>query len=93
MSASGPGRRLLLIAGVVVVAVRRRRRAAGGEVLDVAHDERRPPGLVARAEAAPGVAVEVLVEQHELVPERVAPEALVAAVHRLEPFHRGSRSM
>ena len=36
---------------------------------------------MARADTAAGVAMEILVEQHEIFPERIAGVALVAAVH------------
>ena len=42
--------------------------------------QRRPAGLVARAEAAAGVAVEVLVEQHQVAPVRIVGVARVVAV-------------
>jgi hypothetical protein len=40
-------------------------------VLQAAHRERGPPGLVARPHAPSVVAIEVLVEQHQLLPVRV----------------------
>src|SRR5262252_4513315 len=42
------------------------RPACGGALLDAADDERRPAGLVRGAEAAAVVAVEILVEQHQV---------------------------
>src|SRR4029079_16734502 len=50
------------------------------EVLEAAHDDRPPAGLVAGADPASGVAMEVLVKQDELAPAGIAGEALVAAV-------------
>src|SRR5215218_5155380 len=44
-------------------------------------DETCPPGLVAGAASAAGVAVEVFMEEHELAPVRVVVEEHVAAVH------------
>src|SRR5215831_15443679 len=49
-------------------------------ILDEADAERGPAGLVRGTEAAAGVAVEVLVEEHEVAPARVGGEARVAAV-------------
>src|SRR5215468_4324194 len=54
----------------------------GGDALDQVGGERGPPGLVAGAEAAAGVAMEVLVEQHEARERRIAGVALGAAVAR-----------
>ncbi len=52
---------------------------------DQVGDEPRPAGLVRRAEAGAGVAVEVLVERDQVVPGRVALEQLVAAEDRPPP--------
>ena len=43
-------------------------------------DQRRPAGLMARAAGRARVAVEVLVEQHQVPPVRVVGEARVVAV-------------
>src|SRR5207302_686359 len=47
-----------------------------------ARDERRPAGLVARAEAASGVAVEVFVKLHEIAPVRIVCESRIIAKTR-----------
>src|SRR5215831_14638431 len=54
----------------------------GGALLDATDDERRPPGLVGGAEATTVVAVEVLVEQHQVAPVRIARVARIVAVAR-----------
>src|SRR5205823_14752918 len=51
-----------------------------GEVVEAAGDERSPAGLVRSAEAAPGLAVEVFVEEDEFAPVRVVGEAFIAAL-------------
>src|SRR5882757_8585548 len=50
------------------------------EVFDEADRQRGPAGLVARADAAAGLAVEVLVEQHQPAPVRILGEASFAGV-------------
>ena len=45
-------------------------------------DERGPAGLVARADARAGVAVEVLVERNQVVPVGIGLEQLRRAEHR-----------
>src|SRR4051794_3377199 len=57
-------------------------RARRGGALDQVRRERGPPGLMSRAEAAAVVAVEELVEQHEVLEERIVGVALAAAVTR-----------
>src|SRR6266511_1600191 len=52
------------------------------EVLEAAHDQGRPSRLMAGADSAAGVAVEVLVEEDEVAPVRVPREPGVAAVAR-----------
>ena len=47
----------------------------GRERLEAVGDERRPAGLVRGAEPAPGVAVEVLVEEDQVAPVRIGREA------------------
>lgn len=42
------------------------------QLLDAGCDQRGPSGLMAGAQAFAGVAVEVLVEQHLVAPQRVA---------------------
>ena len=59
-----------------------RRSRTPRDALDQVRGERGPPGLVARAEAAPVVAVEVLVEQHEVLEARIARRSA-----RLAPWH------
>src|ERR1700688_3953059 len=57
--------------------------ASRGPLADVVEDPRgecRPAGLMAGAQAAPGVAVEVLVEEHQVAPVLVLGEAAVVAV-------------
>src|SRR6185295_14811139 len=74
--------------GTLRTAARRRdffaalsvRRARPRQVEDAARDERGPAGLVARAESAAGVAVEVLVEEDELLEVRIGGVAQVVAV-------------
>ena len=51
-------------------------------LLDQLGDERAPARLVARAEAGTGLAVEVFVEQHEVLPVRIGRKLRVAAVRR-----------
>src|SRR5688572_28539027 len=50
--------------------------------LETAHDQRRPPRLVARADAAAIVAVEVFAEQHQILEVRILGIATLAAVTR-----------
>src|SRR5262245_61574816 len=57
-------------------------RRGGREQVHGPRDDAGPPGLVARAEAGPVVAVEVLVEQDEVAPVRVFLELAGAAVDR-----------
>ena len=56
--------------------------------------QRRPAGLVAGADAAAGVAVEVFVEQHQVAPVRIVGVAAVVAVAgpaaRLRPAERAA---
>src|SRR5207237_2022532 len=52
------------------------------EILDATRGQRGPAGLVARAQAASVVAVEVLVEEHEILPVWILGEAPFAAVTR-----------
>src|SRR4051794_35997593 len=59
------------------------------ELLEAAHDERGPPGLVARTQAPPVLRVEVLVEQNEVFPRGVRLEARVLAVARAAPVCAG----
>src|SRR6266704_7004536 len=54
----------------------------GGVPQDQVDDEAGPAGLVRGAEAAPGVAVEVLVERQQVVPVRVGLEQLLVAEDR-----------
>src|SRR5262245_3234480 len=49
-------------------------------LLDTSNRQRRPARLVAGADAAAGVAVEVLVEQHEIAPVRIRRVARVVPV-------------
>src|SRR5262245_18536100 len=51
-------------------------------LLNEFRDERGPAGLLARADRAAAVAVEVFGELHEVVSVRVCLEQLVAAEHR-----------
>ena len=57
-------------------------RGAGGEHVHDAGDDPRPAGLVAGPEAGPVVAVEILVEQHEIAPVRVFLELPGSAIDR-----------
>src|SRR5882672_3292063 len=54
--------------------------AGADAVLDAAHRQRGPAGLVGRANAAPGVAVEVFVEERQIAPGRVALVAGLVAM-------------
>src|SRR6185295_2182105 len=45
-------------------------------------DERRPPGLVARADAGAAVAVEILMKRNQVVPAGIVLEQLGGAEHR-----------
>src|SRR5215468_4042132 len=55
---------------------------AAPEQMHPSSDQPGPPGLVARAEACPVVAMEVLVEEDEVAPVRIVLELGGAAVHR-----------
>src|SRR5512135_988635 len=50
------------------------------QVLDVPDGEGRPPRLMAGPEAPARVAVEIFMEQHEIVPVRISRVAAVVAV-------------
>src|SRR6516225_5110359 len=56
-----------------------------GAVLEHAGDQRGPPGLVVGPQPLSGVAVEVLVEPHEVPPERVVGEAPLRSLARPDP--------
>src|SRR6478672_2002981 len=55
------------------------------DVLDEPNHQSGPSGLMTRAEAAAGVAVEVLVEEHMVAPIRVACPTRIIAVYRASP--------
>src|SRR4051812_24091997 len=91
-AASGGAAPPLLHAAASTTAARRGRLAeltptssalfalSASEILDQPDGQRRPPGLVRRAHAAPVLAVEVLVEQQQFAPVRVGGKARVRAV-------------
>jgi hypothetical protein len=56
--------------------------ARHGDVLEEADDERGPARLVGGAQAAPGITVEVLVEQRKVAEMWIGREAPVPAVTR-----------
>src|SRR5258706_16363283 len=64
----------------------RGRPAAPHQLLDATHRERGPAGLMARADAATVLAMEVLVEQHQVAPGRVLGVARVVTM-RGTPAH------
>ena len=51
-------------------------------LLQASRDERRPTGLMARADAASGVAMKVLVIQNEVLEERIVRVSHVVAMTR-----------
>src|SRR6516162_8345143 len=56
------------------------------EQMHDARDDAGPSGLMARAEAGAVVAVEVLVEQHEIAPVRIVLELFRSTVDGSSPF-------
>ena len=60
-------------------SVRRRLFFVPRHHVQAARDQRGPAGLVRRAEAAPGLAAEVFVEKHEILPVRIAGVARIVA--------------
>src|SRR5205814_3084827 len=59
---------------------------AGRRLLETPRDQRCPPGLVAGAEATPRLGMEMLVEQHQVPPARIACVTRIAAVARPVPI-------
>src|SRR4051812_11722013 len=55
--------------------------ALARQILNQTNDERGPAGLMIRAQPATGIAIEVLVKEHEIAPMRVRRPARISAVH------------
>src|SRR5262245_57272195 len=62
--------------------VLRRHRAGPGDVLDAAKRQRGPAGLMARTDAAARLAVEIFVEENQILPMRIGGVSLVATMAR-----------